>query len=313
MTECVHIGSFDEPIMVFGGPYGNLEATAALLAAAQRARIPPARMLCTGDLVAYCADPQATVDVIRGAGITVIMGNCDESLGQGAADCDCGFAKGSTCDILTVQWFAYASRVLDADAKVWMRTLPRQVALTLAGRRLVAVHGNANQINRFVFASTASTETLEACAHLDADGILGGHAGLPFTEITQDCLWHNAGVIGVPANDATPRVWYSILRRSTAASQSSTARWSMTIRLPQPRWWRADCHARTQRHSSPACGPQTTSCPTPSDTVAANHWLPTACFGRTPRESGQAHETGRAYCMAQHGRSRAPPWYAVAD
>ena len=212
MTECVHIGSFDEPIMVFGGPYGNLEATAALLAAAQRARIPPTRMLCTGDLVAYCADPQATVDVIRGAGITVIMGNCDESLGQGAADCDCGFAKGSTCDILAVQWFAYASRVLDADAKAWMRTLPRQVALTLAGRRLVAVHGNANQINRFVFASTASAETLEACAHLDADGILGGHAGLPFTEITQDCLWHNAGVIGVPANDATPRVWYSILR-----------------------------------------------------------------------------------------------------
>ncbi len=212
MTECVHIGSFDEPIMVFGGPYGNLEATAALLAAAQRARIPPARMLCTGDLVAYCADPQATVDMIRGAGITVIMGNCDESLGQGAADCDCGFAKGSTCDILAVQWFAYASRVLDADAKAWMRTLPRQVALTLAGRRLVAVHGNANQINRFVFASTASAETLEACAHLDADGILGGHAGLPFTEITQDCLWHNAGVIGVPANDATPRVWYSILR-----------------------------------------------------------------------------------------------------
>ena len=212
MTECVHIGSFDEPIMVFGGPYGNLEATAALLAAAQRARIPPPRMLCTGDLVAYCADPQATVDMIRGAGITVIMGNCDESLGQGAADCDCGFAKGSTCDILAVQWFAYASRVLDADAKAWMRTLPRQVALTLAGRRLVAVHGNANQINRFVFASTASAETLEACAHLDADGILGGHAGLPFTEITQDCLWHNAGVIGVPANDATPRVWYSILR-----------------------------------------------------------------------------------------------------
>ncbi|MEE8266631.1 MAG: metallophosphoesterase family protein [Acidiferrobacterales bacterium] len=212
MTECVHIGSFDEPIMVFGGPYGNLEATAALLAAAQRARIAPARMLCTGDLVAYCADPQATVDMIRGAGITVIMGNCDESLGQGAADCDCGFAKGSTCDILAVQWFAYASRVLDADAKAWMRTLPRQVALTLAGRRLVAVHGNANQINRFVFASTASAETLEACAHLDADGILGGHAGLPFTEITQDCLWHNAGVIGVPANDATPRVWYSILR-----------------------------------------------------------------------------------------------------
>ena len=27
----------------------------------------------------------------------------------------------------------------------------------------------------------------------------------------QDRLWHNPGVVGVPANDSTPRVWFSIL------------------------------------------------------------------------------------------------------
>jgi hypothetical protein len=27
-----------------------------------------------------------------------------------------------------------------------------------------------------------------------------------------DHLWHNAGVIGMPANDGTPRVWYSLIR-----------------------------------------------------------------------------------------------------
>src|SRR3546814_2069829 len=36
-------------------------------------------------------------------------------------------------------------------------------------------------------------------------------SGLPFTELVDGRLWHNAGAIGLPANDGTPRVWYSIL------------------------------------------------------------------------------------------------------
>jgi len=28
-------------------------------------------------------------------------------------------------------------------------------------------------------------------------------------------LWHNAGAIGMPANDGTPRVWFSLLRAET--------------------------------------------------------------------------------------------------
>jgi hypothetical protein len=151
MTDALDLGAFDEPILVFGGPYGNLQATRALLAEAERRRIPPSRMLCTGDVVAYCADPQATVDLIRGAGIAVVAGNCEESLGIAAETCGCGFTPGSACDLLSAQWFAYADRALDNDAKAWMRGLPRRTTFTLAGRRLAAVHGGVEQINRYVF------------------------------------------------------------------------------------------------------------------------------------------------------------------
>jgi hypothetical protein len=44
------------------------------------------------------------------------------------------------------------------------------------------------------------------------DGVIGGHCGLPFTQVIAGRLWHNPGVIGMPANDGTPRVWYSRLR-----------------------------------------------------------------------------------------------------
>jgi len=113
MTASLHIGEFDAPILVFGGPYSNLEATEALMAAAESRNIPADHMLCTGDVVAYGAEPQATVDLIRAAGIAVVMGNCEESLGGDLSDCGCGFEKGSPCDVLATQWFAYASRALD--------------------------------------------------------------------------------------------------------------------------------------------------------------------------------------------------------
>ena len=126
MTTSLDIGEFDAPILIFGGPYSNLEAMEALIAAAESRNIPADHMLCTGDVVAYGADPQATVDLIRAAGIAVVMGNCEESLGEDSSDCGCGFDKGSACDVLATQWFAYASRALDVQAKAWMRSLPRQ-------------------------------------------------------------------------------------------------------------------------------------------------------------------------------------------
>src|SRR5690242_20065423 len=107
------------PMLVFGGPYSNLEATRALIDEARRRDIPAERIVCTGDVVAYGADAEATVAQVREAGIHVVMGNCEESLGSGAEDCGCGFAEGSACDLLSAAWFAHADKTLGAEARAW--------------------------------------------------------------------------------------------------------------------------------------------------------------------------------------------------
>lgn len=203
--------AFEGPTLVFGGPYGNLEALHALFAEAARLSIPSERMICTGDVVAYCADPLATVQAIRAAGVRVIQGNCEESLAAGAPDCGCGFAPGSACDRLSSGWFAHADAVLDGEARQWMRLLPRHLQIVIGGRRLVVVHGGMTSINRFVFASTRAAVKREEIDQAAVDGIVGGHCGLPFTQIVDGGLWHNSGAIGLPANDGTPRVWFSVL------------------------------------------------------------------------------------------------------
>ena len=202
---------FDAPIVVFGGSYSNLEATRSLLVAAARLGVGPERIVCTGDTVAYCADPVATVALLREAGVHVVMGNCEESLGWRLEDCGCGFNEGSACDRAAVEWYRYADGCLSKDDRAWMRSLPRRVDVLIGGHRLAVVHGAVDRINTFIFASAAESELRRQVALAGCDGVIGGHCGLPFTRIVSGRLWHNAGAIGMPANDGTPRTWFSMI------------------------------------------------------------------------------------------------------
>ena len=202
------------PVLVFGGCYSNLEATTALCAEASRLGIPPERIVCTGDVVAYCADAAATVALIRDTCMHVVMGNCEESLGSGRQNCGCGFAQATICDRLSAAWYAHAAAQLTEGDREWMRALPRRIDILIGGRRIGVIHGAVDGINRFVFASTPWLEKARQIELAGCHGVIGGHCGLPFTQTATGKLWHNVGAIGLPANDGTPRVWYSLLSPS---------------------------------------------------------------------------------------------------
>ena len=201
----------DAPLLCFGGPYSNRHALDALLAEAARRGIPPGRMICTGDVVAYCADAAATLDVMIASGIPTIMGNCEENLAADAEDCGCGFDAGTTCDLLSRGWYAHARAQVSPRHRAWMAALPRRIDVTLGGRRLAVVHGGTRDISRFLFPSVPDAVLAEEIAATGAEGVIAGHCGLPFTRLIGQALWHNAGAIGMPADDGTPRGWFSVL------------------------------------------------------------------------------------------------------
>ena len=206
----IHI-SLDGPALVFGGPYSNLQATLAVLAEAQKRGIASSHIICTGDLVAYCGSPTETIDLVRTSGIHAVIGNCDEQLAQSAGDCGCGFPAGGSCERLSAAWFAYAGSKMGADDRAWLATLPRRINLTIGGGTLAVVHASIARINEFVFASTPAGIKRREIAQSECDGVIGGHCGLPFTQVVDGRLWHNPGVIGMPPNDGTGRTWYSVL------------------------------------------------------------------------------------------------------
>ncbi len=235
-----NLGELDGPTLVFGGPYSNLSATQAQRDRAEQLGIPPGRVICSGDLVAYCAEPEQTVSLVRDWGIGVVMGNCEEALAADAVDCGCGFDPGSSCALAAAGWYDYARRQLSPASRAWMGALPSAIRFRMAGRSLLVVHGAPSAINRFVFASTSVDSKRRELDLALADAVIAGHSGLPFGQAIGERFWLNAGVIGMPANDGTPDGWYLLLEPRGRAIH---LRWQ---RLPYP--------AAASRHSMLAAG-----------------------------------------------------------
>jgi predicted phosphodiesterase len=209
-----NIGLIEGPLLVFGGVYSNLQALKAMQDVAMKLGIPPEQIICTGDIVAYCAEPEACVQSVKEWGIHCIAGNVEIQLSTGQNDCACDFTSGSRCDSFSKQWYPYAQSQLSPESLAWMGTLPEFLTFEYASQKAAVVHGSFDHTSEFVFASTEWSIKAKQFADLGVNIILAGHCGLPFSQTNDDKYWLNPGVIGMPANDGTPRVWYMLLKDS---------------------------------------------------------------------------------------------------
>ena len=217
--------SLDEtkPLLVFGGPYSNLQAIEALRHRAEALAIPPSNVICTGDVVAYCAAPEETARLVADWGCHVIQGNCEQQLAVAAEDCACNFEDGTECAALAKGWYPYANARMSRDMRAWMGALPETLHFSYAGRRFRVVHGGTVIVNGWVFQSERDV-LAEEVALSGADITIAGYSGIPYISRVGRRIWFNPGVIGMPANDATPDVWYGLVSEIDGGLVLSTHR-----------------------------------------------------------------------------------------
>ncbi len=206
------LGVLSGPILLFGGAYSNLQALEALRAEAIRRGIPAERVICTGDSIGYCADPNESIALLRDWGVHAIAGNVEMNVRDGLEDCGCNFDVNSRCDLFSRIWYPYTQKACTPISVAYMQGLPEYLVFGFAGRRMTVVHGNYGATSEFVWRSSSWSEVKAAAfAKTHSDVIIAGHSGVPFAQEVQDRLWLNPGVIGMPANDGTPRVWFAML------------------------------------------------------------------------------------------------------
>lgn len=215
MKHC-DLGVLDDDLLLFGGAYSNLQATLALLEEARVRNVAADHVICTGDLVAYCGAPSATLAAVRDFGSVVLAGNCEVQLALNADDCGCGFEEGTTCDRLSVAWYAYARAQLNANALAWMAGLPDVLSFKHHGKRYGVLHGGATDVARFIWETDDEAVFDVEWMALEAitgpiDGVIAGHSGLPFIRETPRGVWMNAGVIGMPPHDGRQQTQFGLL------------------------------------------------------------------------------------------------------
>lgn len=197
--------------MVFGGVYSNYQSLEELYRIAKAEGIKPSNIISTGDIVGYCAAPSECLDLIEDWGIHGIQGNVEQNLINGTDDCGCNFEEGSRCDMFSKLWFPYAMMRMTERNMCFLGQLPEKISFEYADKKIDVIHGSYDNISEFVFKSTDWSLKKHNFDQTDADVILAGHCGLPFADVKDGKYWLNAGVIGMPANDGTARVWYMIL------------------------------------------------------------------------------------------------------
>lgn len=197
------LGVLHGPLLVYGGVYSNLQAFEALVARAKG--ISPSNMICLGDVVAYCAQPEEAVQAVRALQGPVLAGNCEKQLAAGADDCGCGFEAGSTCSSMSAAWYAHAMAEISNESREWMADLPDWLLFSHEGKRFAAIHGGASEISKFIWPTTADKVIANEVALIEArvgpvDRVLASHSGFPIIRDIGSTKWINVGAIGMPAH-----------------------------------------------------------------------------------------------------------------
>ena len=221
--QITDLGALKGDVLLFGGPCSNLHATEALIAEARARGIPPAWMICTGDVAAYCAHPRDTVARIMALGCPVVQGNCEQQLAAGSKDCGCGFADGSECSLLSAAWYAHAAAQVTDAQRAWMASRPARLVFRHAGRRVAVIHGGARAVNAFLWEITPEPVMAAEIAALEAqvgavDMVVAGHSGIAFHRRIGGVEWVNAGAIGMPPNNGAAATEYALLTGDGAVS-----------------------------------------------------------------------------------------------
>lgn len=211
--KTLELGELEGELLFFGGPYSNLHATKALKSKADFLSISSKQIFCTGDLVAYCSEPNQTIEYIKEWGIHSIIGNVEQQLTSNADNCGCGFSEDSLCNTLSIDWYTRTKQELIKSQIKWMQTLPEFITFSFSGLKFLIIHGSVSNISEFIFESTPWELKKKIFEQHEVDVIIAGHSGIPFIQKDKEHTWINAGVIGMPANDGTPRVWYVTVKK----------------------------------------------------------------------------------------------------
>ncbi|GAB4540966.1 MAG: metallophosphoesterase family protein [Anaerolineae bacterium] len=198
-------GSLAVRVALIGDVHANLPALEAVLAHASQQGVQETWHV--GDFVGYGAFPDEVVRRLQGEAVISIVGNYDLKVLRFKKKGDKWRKSKRPEKWLAFKW-AYEN--LSEESRQHLRSLPQEVRLDVAGRRVLLTHGSPASNEEHLTPETPE-ERLRELAHMaHADVVICGHSHYPFTRQVDGVWFINTGSVGRP-DDGDPRAAYAVL------------------------------------------------------------------------------------------------------
>lgn len=204
-------------IAICGGPYSNFAAVNAFL----KTTADLSHRFCLGDLGGFGPQPNRTLKLLRDSGVICLQGNYDHAVGYGLRDCGCGYSDPRDQSFAQLSYdYTYAHTA--ENHRQWLRQLPQLIVLQWRNCRILLCHGSPNIVNEFVWETeTQDAQIQDFLTHHRVDGICATHTGLPWIRNLSGGFWFNVGVLGRPAHEGLPHVYYGHIHFPKSAALPS--------------------------------------------------------------------------------------------
>jgi len=217
-SPTVEAGAF-KSVAFIGGIYSNY---LALEKALEMLRGKVEVVVALGDFGAFGPHPNRTLEILRERKIPAIRGNYEEALSAGADDCRCGYTDPRDNHFAQIS-YDYTRANTAKEHVDWMADLPGHIRLNIAGRRILLSHGSPRRVNEFLWRSATPEPFIRKMLDdYDTDVVVCTHTGLHWSRFVAPGRGViNAGALGRPANDGTPRVWLAVLEDKNGSLAAS--------------------------------------------------------------------------------------------
>jgi putative phosphoesterase len=192
-------------VALIGDVHANLPALEAVLAHAREAGVQ--EIWHVGDFVGYGAFPDEVVQRLQRGDVKNIVGNYDLKALKFKEKRDKWRKSKRPEKWLAFKW-AYEN--LSKESRKYLRSLPREIRMEVAGKRILLTHGSPASNEEPLTLDTPEQRLSELAQMANVDVIVCGHSHQPFTRCVDGVWFINTGSVGRP-DDGDPRAAYAIL------------------------------------------------------------------------------------------------------
>jgi putative phosphoesterase len=157
--------------------------------------------LNAGDSIGFGPCPNEVLELLYEKNVLSIIGNYDAQILAGKKN----DAKGEKR-----MGYRFTAKELAISSKDYLGSLPRELRLEVAGKRLLVTHGSPESIEEHIYHGTSAKRLKNLACTAKADIIVLGHSHEQFCKDSNSACFVNPGSVGRPS-DGNPQTAYAIL------------------------------------------------------------------------------------------------------